>query len=231
MRDGRRIAHERQDEIERLSLTARQSIRQREQARLDREEEDMRKLLEAMAIKQTKEEADVAKQFAEREKKLWADIDAALKEVERQEAQLRQAAQETARRLQAEEAERAAKAEQQAKERKAEEEKRVRTQAEEEKKRKEDEAQKEVQRAKDAQNAATAQQEKEQAERKSKEKTRLITEWSDWVEKQKWMKREVIEPMKRDTETLRPMKKIMRLIGRSVGQLVNSQEGIIRVVS
>ena len=225
------MAHQRQSEIDAISLSARKSTRQKEQLRLDREEEDMRKLLEAMAIKQSRDEADLARQFAEREKRLWADIDAALKEVERQEVRLRQAAQETARKIQAEEAERVAKAEQAAKQRKAEEEKRAKDKVEDEQKRKEAEERQRAQEAKDAQDKASIQQKLEQEEKRNKDKTKLVTEWSDWVEKQKWMKNQVIEPMKKDAETLRPMKKVMRLIGRSMGQLVNSKEGIVRVVS
>ena len=206
-------------------------MRQREQLRLDREEEDMRRLLQAMAIKQSREDEEVARQFAEREKKLWADIDAAIKEVERQEAQLRQAAQETTRRLQAEEAERAAKAEQEARQRKADEDKRAKAKADEDERRKEEDERQRAQRVRDDQEKASAEQRKVEEARKADEKNKMANEWGDWVEKQRWMKREVIEPMKQDRATLMPMKKIMRLIGRSVGQVVNTKEGILRVVS
>lgn len=191
----------------------------------------MRRLLQAMAIKQSREDEEVARQFAEREKKLWADIDAAIKEVERQEAQLRQAAQETTRRLQAEEAERAAKAEQEARQRKADEDKRAKAKADEDERRKEEDERQRAQRVRDDQEKASAEQRKVEEARKADEKNKMANEWGDWVEKQRWMKREVIEPMKQDRATLMPMKKIMRLIGRSVGQVVNTKEGILRVVS
>jgi hypothetical protein len=43
-----------------------------EQQRQAREDEEMARMLQAMAIRQNREEAEIAKRFADREKQLWA---------------------------------------------------------------------------------------------------------------------------------------------------------------
>lgn len=57
------------------------------------------------------------------------------------------------------------------------------------------------------------------------------TVWRTWVEKQKWMKKEVIEVIKADRATRTGLRTAMRLITRNLGQVTNKKETIVRVVS
>lgn len=56
------------------------------------------------------------------------------------------------------------------------------------------------------------------------------TEWTKWVDKQKWMKKEVIDVVKADKALRGQLKVGIRLITRGLGQVVNTRESIQRVV-
>ena len=60
---------------------------------------------------------------------------------------------------------------------------------------------------------------------------RTRTEWKYWIDKQKWMKKEVIEPVKGDRALRMALKQGMRLMTRGLGQVVNTRESVLRVVS
>ncbi len=83
-----------------------------------------------------------------------------------------------------------------------------------------------------AERAKALAEEEEAAKLKEAESGTLTrTEWGRWVERQKWMKKEVIEVVKAD-KTLRAGLKVgMRLITRGLGQVVNTKESVMRVVS
>jgi nucleoporin GLE1 len=71
----------------------------------------------------------------------------------------------------------------------------------------------------------------EELEKKMSERGRVGAEWRRWTEKQKWMKKEVIEPVKADRELKTGLRMGMRLITRGLGQVVNTRESVVRVVS
>ncbi|WVQ98199.1 hypothetical protein IAU59_005321 [Kwoniella sp. CBS 9459] len=223
-RDGQRQAQERRGELRVIASNARARVRSAEDQRLAKEADDLRKMLEGMAIKHDQEEEEIARRFTEREKKLWADIDAAIKEVEKKEAELVAAAQAAARRKKADEEARAAAAQKMAEAEKAEVEKRAREQAEAEQKNREV-AELEQKRQ------AALKDEEEARERDDAKKDRARSEWSTWVDKQKWMKKEVIEVVKADRATKTALRPGMRLMTRGLGQVVNTQEIVIRVTN
>ncbi|KAK8847518.1 hypothetical protein IAR55_005376 [Kwoniella newhampshirensis] len=223
-RDGQKAAQERRGEIRVIASNARARLRGKEDDRMAREAEEMRRLLEGMAIKQNKEEEETAKRFAEREKKLWADIDAAIKEVERKQAELAAAAQAAARKQREEEAARIAAAEEQALAQKAEADRKAKEQAEKENLARE---------AKEAdEKRLTAEKEEQEAKLKeAAEKGKAGSEWTHWVERQRWMKAQVIEPVKADADLKKGLRPGMRLITRGLGQVINTQESIVRVTN
>lgn len=55
-----------------IELNARHVVSAAEKARSVREEEEMARLLEGLVLQQARKEEELAKRFAEREKKLWA---------------------------------------------------------------------------------------------------------------------------------------------------------------
>ena len=87
---------------------------------------------------------------------------------------------------------------------------------------------------------AKEERDRQAAEKKAKEEERAkaadtrgrtSSEWRKWVEKQRWMKKEVIEVIKADKATRTGLRTSMRLITRNMGQVTNSKETILRVVS
>jgi len=188
----------------------------------------MTRLLEAMAIKQNQDEEEVSRKFAAREKQLWADIDAAIKEVERQEAARIAAEQEAEKRKREEEAAKAQRAEEDAKSKREEAERKERERSENERRTREEgaRAQEEETRRKAEETAR-----EEEAERSRRAKSQTETEWKAWTDKQAWLKSEVIATIKGDRQTKMALKAGMRLITRGLGQVVNTKETIIRVVS
>lgn len=84
--------------------------------------------------------------------------------------------------------------------------------------------------------AAKAQEEAAKAEEDKRlaaqaEGSRNITEWENWVKVQKRMKVEVIEPVKANRDVRSGLRMSMRLITRGLGQVVNTKQDILRVVS
>lgn len=188
----------------------------------------MARMLEALAIEQTRVEKETRDLFAEREKKLWEEIEATIAEVERADVERVKAAKEEKKRKEEEEAAKAKRAEEQAKKIREEAERRAREHAENaQRSAAERERLDKEQREKEARDAQAA----EDAQRRNAELNRTETEWRRWVEKQQWMKREVIGVIKGDRQTRMSLKGGMRLITRGLGQIVNTKETIIRVVS
>lgn len=78
---------------------------------------------------------------------------------------------------------------------------------------------------------AAAEREKEVERLKAADtRGKTSSEWRSWVEKQKWMKKEVIEVVKADRATRTGLRTAMRLITRNLGQVTNAKDTIIRVV-
>ncbi|WWD07510.1 hypothetical protein V865_005611 [Kwoniella europaea PYCC6329] len=223
-RDGQKQATERRGQIRSIASNARARLQSQEQDRLAKEAEELRMMMEGMTMKLHKEGEELERQFKEREKKLWDDIDAAIKEVERREADLAAATMAAVQRQKAEEEARRAQAEKLALAHKAEEDRKAREQAEKEK---------QAQIAKEQEERRQL-AEKEQEEVQAKvaaEKDRAGGEWRTWVEKQRWMKINVIEPVKGDRSTKTSLRAGMRLMTRGLGQVVNTQESIVRVTN
>ena len=57
------------------------------------------------------------------------------------------------------------------------------------------------------------------------------SEWKNWVDKQNWMKTEVINVIKADKATRTGLRPTMRLMTRNLGQVTNAKETVLRVVS
>ena len=209
-------------------MGAREAFLWEERKRADQEQEAMVNMLKTMAIHQTRAAEDIAAQFVEREKRLWADIDAAIQEAERKEKERAAAEEAERKKAEEEEAARVARAEQEAKARREEAERLAKENAEKEVKRQEDEAKA---RAEEERQAREADQRAAEEERRSKAKGQTADEWREWVDKQRWMKSEVIEPVKADRATRTTLRTGMRLITRGLGQVVNTKESVLRVVS
>ncbi|ORY21293.1 GLE1-like protein-domain-containing protein [Naematelia encephala] len=222
MRDGHRLAQERRGELRERANNARAEVRHADDLRLQREEEEMRRMLEGMALRQTREAEERRRDFAEREKRLWAEIDATIREVE-----LKEAALATARLT----AEREAKEQAQALIAKQEQEAQARRIAEQ--KVAEEKRAREKQRL-EAQEAARKAD--EEARTKAEQDAKIVDlsnmphrEWAKWVRQQRRMKTQVIEPVKADRATKQAVKIALRLITRGVGQVVNTKHDTVRV--
>ncbi|WRT64642.1 uncharacterized protein IL334_001576 [Kwoniella shivajii] len=221
-RDGQQQASERRGEIRNIASNARARLKTQEDDRLAKEAEELRKMLEGMSVRQGQEEEEIERQFKEREKKLWDDIDAAIKEVERREAELAAATVAAARRQKEQEAARVAEAEKLALAQKAEAERRAREEAE---KQRQDQLAKE-----EEEKRQLAQRQEEESKAKvAEEKDKTGSDWNKWVERQRWMKTNIIEPLKADRAARTALRPGMRLMTRGLGQVVNSRESIVRV--
>lgn len=152
------------------------------------------------------------------------DVDAAIKEAERQLAEQQAAAAAEERRRKEEEAARIAAEEQAALARKAEAEKAAKEKA--------DAAAKE-QAEQEAAEAARKKAERESQERAAAQaaSSRAVEDWRKWVGAQRTMKEKVINVVKADRAMKSELRQKMRLITRGVGQVVNTRESILRVVS
>ena len=151
-----------------------------------------------------------------------------IKEAERKKAEEQAAAAAEARKKKEEEEARIAAAEKEAIARKAEQERLAKEKAEKEAKEK---AEKEK-----AEEEARAKAEADKAEADKKaaaaaEGNRSATEWAKWVQVQKRMKSEVIEVVKANREIRSGLRQALRLVTRSLGQVINTRETIVRVVS
>jgi len=69
-----------------------------------------------------------------------------------------------------------------------------------------------------------------QQEEEALAKSGLAEMWRLWTAKQKSMKEKVIDVVKGDRQIRAGLRVSMRLITRGVGQVVNTREGILRVV-
>ncbi|WWC59610.1 uncharacterized protein I303_102168 [Kwoniella dejecticola CBS 10117] len=227
-RDGQKQANARRGEIRNIASNARARMKSQEDSRLEKEADELRKMLEGMTMKNEADERELERKFKEREKKLWDDIEAAIKDVERREAELAAATIAAAQKQKAEDAARKAAAEKLAQEaankKKAEVERWEREKADKERKI--------AEQAQEAVKREAAKREEEEAQaRAAEEKDKAGSEWRKWVEKQKWMKENVINPVKGDRATKTALKGGMRLMTRGLGQVVNTKEGIIRVTN
>jgi nucleoporin GLE1 len=76
--------------------------------------------------------------------------------------------------------------------------------------------------------------EKARLEEKKAESTKrgqTSSEWRNWVDKQNWMKTEVINVIKADKATRTGLRPTMRLMTRNLGQVTNAKETVLRIVS
>jgi len=152
------------------------------------------------------------------------DIDSAIKEVERKEAEKHAVAQAAEQRKQEEEAAKAVEAEKEARARRAEAERVAQRQIEEE------QAAREA-RESEERGATAARGAQEERAKVTATKGKVGAEWQKWVGKQRSIKSQVIEPVKADRAVKTGLRTGMRLITRGLGQVVNTKEGVMRVVS
>lgn len=240
-REGHRNAALQKKRLQEIDRNVRHEMEMAAHGKRSREADELQRMMEGLALRQTQEEQDTSKRFQEREQKLWAvslasksaqltqqDVDAAIKEAEKQLAEKLAAAAAEARRFKEEEAARIAAAEKAALARKAEAEKAAKEKAEKEaadaaakEKAAKDEQERQAAEAKDAQTKAA-----EQAAG-----TRAVDEWRKWVGIQNTMKEHVINAVKADRAMKSSLRQGMRLITRGVGQVINTQESVVRVVS
>lgn len=59
-------------ELREIALNAKAEMKEEQSAQATQDAEDMRRMLEGLAIRQTKEEEEARRVFKEREKKLWS---------------------------------------------------------------------------------------------------------------------------------------------------------------
>ena len=71
----------------------------------------------------------------------------------------------------------------------------------------------------------------EEKKAESAKRGQTSTEWKNWVDKQNWMKSEVIDVIKADKATRTGLRPTMRLMTRNLGQVTNAKETVLRIVS
>lgn len=74
--DGRLAAQERGAHLRDIATNARLDVQNEHDRRAARGEEEMRRMLEVMAIRQSTEEEETARRFVERNRQLWVVSDA-----------------------------------------------------------------------------------------------------------------------------------------------------------
>ncbi|KAL1407320.1 Nuclear pore complex nucleoporin component [Vanrija albida] len=227
-REGHLVAIDRRQKLRDINRNIRAQQDAAHQAKRDRDAQELGRMLEGLSVRQKQEEDDMAKRFAERTAQLWEAVDAAVKAAERRQAEEQAAAAEAARKQKEDEAARVAAAEKAAQERKAEQERQAKEAAAREAAEK---AEREKQAAESAAANAAAKAKEDKQRAAAAEQNRGATEWSRWVEVQKKMKREVIEVVKADKNLLKELRPGMRLMTRSLGQVVNTKETIVRVTN
>jgi nucleoporin GLE1 len=88
--------------------------------------------------------------------------------------------------------------------------------------------------------AAKEQKDKESVAEKAKleekrvesaKKGQTSSEWRNWVDKQRWMKAEIIDVVKADRNSRTGLRPTMRLMTRNLGQVTNAKETVLRIVS
>ena len=70
--DGWRTAKQRDKSLRQVMIKARAGLRNEQEAKAAREEEEIRRMLEGMAIKRAQDEEEDQRKFREREQQLWA---------------------------------------------------------------------------------------------------------------------------------------------------------------
>jgi nucleoporin GLE1 len=71
----------------------------------------------------------------------------------------------------------------------------------------------------------------EEKKAESAKRGQTSSEWRNWVDKQNWMKTEVINVIKADKTTRTGLRPTMRLMTRNLGQVTNAKETVLRIVS
>ncbi|WVQ75897.1 hypothetical protein IAR50_005532 [Cryptococcus sp. DSM 104548] len=227
-RDGQRRSALQRSQIRDISSNARQKIQSLQQIQMSREAEEMSKMLEGLVIRHQKEEEELQRTFKEREKALWEDIDGVIKAAEKQyaEAEARAAAdaQAVAKKEKEEQDAKIAAAERLALAQKAEVERRVKEVALKEQ---------QARAAKEAEERQRQEaEEKAQAEsRRRDKKGEAGAMWRQYVEKQQWMKSEVIEAVKADKPTMTALNKGKRMMTRWLGQTLNTKESVTKITN
>lgn len=191
--------------------------------------DEISKLLAGIALRNSKEEEEAAKRFAEREKQLWAvrpllpsravaddmqDIDKAILLAEQKASDARRAVLDAEEKKKADAAAKVAAEAKAAQDRQAEAQRLAR------------EAVEKSQREKEA--AKKLEEERLKVDQAEAERSATKTEWNKWVEEQKRIKREVTEVVKSGGKA--KLRASMRLITRGLGQAVNSRESVIKLV-
>ncbi|ODO08617.1 hypothetical protein L198_00349 [Cryptococcus wingfieldii CBS 7118] len=227
-RDNQRRVALQRSQIRDISSNARQKIQSLQQVQMSREAEEMSQMLEGLVIRHRKEEEELQRTFKEREKALWEDIDGVIKAAEKQyaEAEARAAAdaQAVAKKEKEEQDAKIAAAERLALAQKAEVERRAKELALKE------------QQARSAKEAEERQrqeaEEKAQLEsRRRDKKGEAGAMWRQYVEKQQWMKSEVIEAVKADKPTMTALNKSKRMMTRWLGQTLNTKESVTKITN
>ncbi|WVO23899.1 uncharacterized protein IAS62_005257 [Cryptococcus decagattii] len=214
-RDGQYRAAKQQSHVRSIATNARAKIVSIQESQLSQEAEEMRQLLEGLALRHDKQEEELRKAFKEREESLWKDIDEVIRSVEKREAEAAakaaRAAQAEAKKRQEEEDARIAERDRVAREQKAEIELRAKELALKE------------QQAKAVKEAEERRlkEEKRAKEEKEKASKRIIDKrgeagamWSAYAEKQSYMKSEG-----------------KRMIIRWLGQALNTRESVVKITT
>jgi len=198
---------------------------------------EIQSLLSSLELERAETENQAKREFLARNQILWAGIDRTIAEVkaERQRMLDEQKRAEEQRRRQEEEAQRKKE-----EERRREEEKRLADEA----KRNAEKAERERQQAERARQEAELKQSQLQEQQRIVEANRASTEqnaltslqkngqrWEKWVEHQRKTKTEVIERVKADDGLRKNIGAFKRKITRRIGQIVNTRESIVNIVS
>ena len=198
---------------------------------------EIQSLLSSLELERAETENQAKREFLARNQILWAGIDRTIAEVkaERQRMLDEQKRAEELRRRQEEEAQRKKE-----EERRREEEKRLADEA----RRNAEKAERERQQAERARQEAELKQSQVQEQQRIVEANRASAEqnaltslqkneqrWEKWVEHQRKTKTEVIERVKADDELRKNIGAFKRKITRRIGQIVNTRESIVNIVS
>ncbi|KAL0243559.1 hypothetical protein I308_105526 [Cryptococcus tetragattii IND107] len=231
-RDGQYRAAKQQSHVRSIATDARAKIVSIQESQLLQEAEEIRQLLEGLALRHDKQEEELRKAFKEREESLWKDIDEVIRSVEKREAEAAakaaRAAQAEAMKRQEEEDARIAERDRVAREQKAEIERRAKELALKE------------QQATAVKEAEERRLEEEKRAKEEKEKaSKRITDkrgeagatWNAYTEKQSYMKSEVIEKVKGDRPTMTNLNKGKRMIIRWLGQALNTRESVVKITT
>ncbi|OWZ66618.1 hypothetical protein AYX14_05912 [Cryptococcus neoformans] len=231
-RDGQYRAAKQQSHVRSIATNARAKIVSIQESQLSQEAEEIRRLLEGLALRHNKEEEELRKAFKEREETLWKDIDEVIRSVEKREAEAAakaaRVAQAEAKKRKEEEEAQIAEKDRMAREQKAEVERRTKELALKEQQAK---AAKEAEERR-IEEEKRAKEEKERASKRIVDKREQAgVTWRAYIEKQNWMKSEVIEKVKADRPTMTSLNKGKRMIIRWLGQALNTRESVVKITT